>query len=146
MKITKVSYQKTYSIGPYLTDRVGFEAEITQNPIPAEGVIEIETEGLVLSRLEKIADDWHKKQHPHLYQESKPDDYGFTQPPIGPILYTKESIVPTPQVIDYKQKETLEISIDNATSLEQLAEIKEACGKAGLISQYMAKLNQLVVK
>jgi hypothetical protein len=38
-------------------------------------------------------------------------------PPIGP---------PMPQVIDYKQKETLEIAIDNATSLEELQAIKDA--------------------
>ena len=56
-------------------------------------------------------------------------------PPIGP---------PMPQVIDYKQKENLEIAIDNATSLESLAEIKEACGKAGLVAQYMKRLNELM--
>jgi hypothetical protein len=50
------------------------------------------------------------------------------------------------ETIDYKQKESLEIAIDNATSLESLAEIKEACGKAGLVSQYMKRLNELIVK
>ena len=56
-------------------------------------------------------------------------------PPIGPA---------TPQVIDYKQKESLEISIDNASTLEDLAKLKQEAGANGLVSQYMSRLNQLM--
>jgi len=50
------------------------------------------------------------------------------------------------QVIDYKQKENLEIAIDNATSLEDLAKLKEQAGKQGLIHPYMEKMNELISK
>lgn len=69
MKITKVSYQKTYSIGPYLTDRVGFEAEPSNDWVREDGKLEWETPEIILSRLENLADEWHKKEHPHLYQQ-----------------------------------------------------------------------------
>ena len=49
----------------------------------------------------------------------------------------------TTQVIDYKEKENLEIAIDNATSLSQLAEIKDKCWGCGLSQQYIMKFNEL---
>lgn len=55
MKIEKVSYQKAYIIGPYLQEKVGFEASIDGDS-PEE----------VLSKLRKMADDWHKENNPHL--------------------------------------------------------------------------------
>jgi hypothetical protein len=45
-------------------------------------------------------------------------------------------------VIDL-QVEKLEIAIDNATTLEELAPIKEAIWKAGLSTQYMNKVKEL---
>jgi|ERR1700734_1578501 len=52
-----------------------------------------------------------------------------------------------PAVIDLqaiREKENLEIAIDNATSLEDLAKLKEQVGKQGLIHPYMQKMNQLM--
>lgn len=42
-----------------------------------------------------------------------------------------------------KENERLEIQIDNAKSLEELSSLKETAGKAGLVSAYMHKLNEL---
>jgi predicted RNase H-like HicB family nuclease len=92
-----------------------------------------------LDELDDRLNAWHRKKYPHLYQEGNPEPSltRFPPPLTGPAVI---------ETIDYKQKESLEIAIDNATSLESLAEIKEACGKAGLVSQYMKKLNELMVK
>jgi len=56
-----------------------------------------------------------------------------TSAPIGP---------PMPQVINL-ENERLEIQIDNCTNLEQLATLKEAASKAGLVTQYMNKMKSL---
>jgi hypothetical protein len=87
MKIVKVTYQKTYSIGPYLTERIGFEAE----PEPYighqyDGPNGMEKHDEVLTTLEKMADEWHKKAHPPLYQqESSPEIVrSFTPQQTGP--------------------------------------------------------------
>lgn len=55
MKIDKVSYQKAYIIGPYLQEKIGFEASIDGDS-PEE----------VLSKLRTMADDWHKENNPGL--------------------------------------------------------------------------------
>jgi hypothetical protein len=55
MKIEKVSYQKAYVIGPYLQEKVGFEASIDGDS-PEE----------VLSKLRKMADEWHRANNPLL--------------------------------------------------------------------------------
>ena len=107
MKIEKVTYQKTYSIGPYLTDRIGLEASVDEGESAAD----------VLDNLRGKADEWHKSEHPHLYQ----DDYGISNPPTGPVSYTKESIIPP--IID-KSIERLEIAIDNCRDLEELDKLK----------------------
>jgi hypothetical protein len=73
-------------------------------------------------------------------------DLGFgpgIHPPTNPDYSPRPQIAP--QVIDYKEKENLEIAIDNATSLEDLAKLKEQAGKQGLVRQYMQKLNYLSV-
>lgn len=109
MKIEKVTYQKTYSIGPYLTDRVGFEASLDGHESCKEA----------LSQLEAAADEWHKKEHPHLHQQNaswNPDDE-FPE-----YMKTKIEFGPSP-IID-KSIERLEIAIDNAASLEELDKLK----------------------
>ena len=115
MKITKVSYQKTYSIGPYLTDRVGFEADLGDNESCTEA----------LAQLRKEADDWHIKTNPHSYQESesmrgqiiRETIKGAAQSslPIGP---------PAPMQIEKDNPEDILDLIQNAPSLEVLKTFK----------------------
>jgi predicted RNase H-like HicB family nuclease len=114
MKITKVTYQKTYSIGPYLTDRVGFEAELDGN----DGVnLFPETPESALSQLKELADKWHKESNPHLYQESKPEP-----------MYTvagRPPIVHEPVQEINLQHDRVKILIENAESLWELHDIKK---------------------
>lgn len=85
-----------------------------------------------LDELDERLTAWHKKRYPSLY-ENQP-------PPITerPFAYRQETI-PTIS----KDTEKLEIAIDNATSLEELAPIKEAIWKAGLRDQYMQKVSTI---
>jgi hypothetical protein len=137
MKITKISYQKAFVVGPYLQEKIGFEAE----PEPYigcqyDGPNGMEKYDEVLTTLEKMADEWHKKAHPHLYQQEGAPEIVRS--------FTPQQTGPSVAVIDYKEKENLEIAIDNATSLEDLAKLKEQAGKQGLIHPYMQKMNELM--
>lgn len=57
MKITKVNYQKSFVIGPYLQERIGFEIEI-------DGTTE--SESAALTKAKEIAEVWHKANNPQL--------------------------------------------------------------------------------
>lgn len=132
MKIEKVTFQTTYNIGPFLNVKVGFEAIPEGNPGDAPYDM--------LTMLKEMADEWHRKEYPHLYQDGVNAvsvwDANYKPPP-STLTTTSSS------VIDYKAKEQLEIAIDNATTLEELAPLKEAIWKAGLTTQYMNKVKQL---
>lgn len=116
MKIEKITYQKTYSIGPYLTDRVGFEATPSEPWLEENGKLHLDTTDEILSNLEKIADEWHRKAHPHLYQEptelktSWQEEIPYGAAPLG--------------VIDLSI-EKMEIAIDNCMCEDELKQWKE---------------------
>ena len=129
MKITKVSYQKAFITGPFLQEKIGFEAEIDEH---------IQSVHDALTQLKGMTEDFHKESNPHLYQEPDVPLPHFDRTPT--YMPLQPGHLPTIS----KDTERLEILIDNATSLESLAEIKDACGKAGLITAYMQKLNKLM--
>src|ERR1700743_2037664 len=130
MKINTVSLSRTIPTGAYANVKIGMEGTLEGEESPFDA----------LDKLKRLIDNWYIHEYPP--QESKPID-----PDLIKYQGIQVNAVPSPpQVIDYKQKESLEIAIDNATSLESLAEIKEACGKAGLATQYMKRLNQLIIK
>lgn len=54
MNIIKVTYQKAFVIGPYLQEKVGFEAEIDN----------AEDEKKALTKLKEIAEQWHNENNP----------------------------------------------------------------------------------
>lgn len=129
MKITKVFYQKTYSIGPYLTDRVGFEAEPEGNPGDAPMDM--------LSMLHDLADEWHKAQYPEPPGSEvwKFGDRVNRTDAAGPL----GNSIPTIS----KDFEKLEIAIDNAQAIEELQILKDDAWKHGLSVQYITKFNEL---
>jgi hypothetical protein len=60
MKITKVNYTKSYTIGPFLQEKVGFEAEI-------DGTCE--SPESALNELKRIADQWHIVNNPQVHYD-----------------------------------------------------------------------------
>lgn len=134
MKIEKVTYQKTYSIGPYLTDRVGFEASLDEPRREEDGSYTIFTPEGALSELEKFADAWHRKAHPHLYQEP------------NVLLQEIRNEPPPIQQIENREKAKGDIkaSMEDCITLEQLKEYKLlASTDKDLQSIYMNRLKEL---
>lgn len=135
MKVRIVGFQKTIGMPNFSNDR----------PLVVEADLEEgETMGEAWSKMNQTAIDWHKAEYPHLYQEVVNHPMANITLEERAKMYT--SAPPIPQVIDYKQKESLEISIDNAATLEDLAKLKQEAGANGLVSQYMKRLNELVIK
>ncbi len=82
MKIERVSYQKTFSIGPYLTDKVGIES----------GVDAGETPELVLTTLKAIAEEWHKVSNISLYGDSGITGQGCKIPSVGKPMHVDSEL------------------------------------------------------
>jgi hypothetical protein len=133
-----IMVQRKYGIySSFLDTTIQAEDELLPGESIEDGILRIH------AQLESTAARLRKEAMPHLHQEDS------TERVFGPPLSVNHSAVSEKlkeYVIDYKQTEQLEIAIDNATSPEQLAEIKESCGKAGLVGAYMKKLNQLTTK
>lgn len=124
MRVTKVTYQKAFIVGPYLQEKVGFEAEINEFS---------ETPQEALWSLKSMAEDWHKDANPKLD--------GSDLPPHLKTEVTFGNGQPLPTIS--KEKERLEIAIDNAQTLDQMRDIKEQCWLAGLPSEWIEKFNAL---
>jgi hypothetical protein len=137
MKITKISYQKAFVVGPYLQEKIGVEIEVEDGDETAafrEAVIKV--------------GGWHRDANPHLYKEET-----YPQPFPDPNRFDHLTNLKTPMQVTFqngaipvisKDLERLEIQIDNATTLEELAPIKEAIWQAGLTKQYMKKVEELL--
>ena len=145
MKIIKVSYQKTFSIGPYLTDRVGMEADVDENDVVAD----------VLDNLRAKADEWHKAEHPHLYQEEKypqpfPDPNRWQHLASGQIPPMEVTFAGPPPVINIQDEkvegeDTLAL-IQNAPDLDALKAFKLLASSdptKTLYTAYCERLKQL---
>lgn len=135
MKITKVSYQKTYSIGPYLTDRVGFEADVIE---------EIQSVEDSLSQLKDMADRWHRKENPHLYQESNtiisvPTATTPNATPLESYRYAPPREIQT----DKSAPGTYLSDIQSATTLEELKTFKTIARSPGNEELYKAYNNRV---
>ena len=106
MKITTVSYQKTYPTGQYANEKIGMEATIDEDK---ESCIE------ALNQLRHYCDGIHRQNNPHLHQEQTnyvPDtNVGniSQQPEPQPIITKKLS-----------QQELLVQQIEDATTLKAL--------------------------
>ena len=65
MIVRKVAFEKTIRNGNYSNDR----------PIVVEADLEPgETKEQAWTRINQDMIEWHKKEYPHLYQDSKPDN------------------------------------------------------------------------
>lgn len=99
-----------------------------------------ETMEQALDELDERLNAWHRKRYPHLYQ----DDYGISNPPIGPISYTKESIIP-PIIQTEETPDRSEIPhfIQACKTIEELTSYKLLASKEPLYSLYMQRLKEL---
>jgi len=65
MPIITVSYSKKFTIGPYLTESIGAEISLGEDQDPMEA----------LESIHKLADEFHKKANPHLYEQARANGY-----------------------------------------------------------------------
>jgi len=131
-----------FSIGTTFLDNF-FTAE--DERLPGESI----EDGVLRVRKHLVnAIEMLKKEYPHLCQETDGIKFEFpparSNPPVAPggHAFVERSSIP----VISKDTERLEIQIDNATSLEDLAKLKEQAGKQGLISPYMKKMNELLAQ
>lgn len=134
-----VSYNKGYVIGPYLQERPGANADV----IIEEGEDQEECALKALHYLKSITDKFHKEANPHLY----PNLAGINQDGNETIRLHQEVTTAFPGGIPIisKDKEKIEIAIDNAESVEELKIIKKAYElmPACCLTQYNKKLAEL---
>jgi hypothetical protein len=124
MKITTVTYQKTYSIGPYLTDRIGLEASLDEGESVAD----------ILDNLRAKADEWHKAEHPHLYQETKTEMLTHEVKGGNPGIIQVDNLPPA----DYAT------AIQSAKTLEELKSFKLiAANDKTLYNAYNQRIKEL---
>lgn len=129
MKITTVTYQKSYVIGPFLQEKIGFEAEINEFDHGKDT-------GEILDHLRTLADDWHKKTNPHLYHsiDSGPNIQATPNAPTSL----------SPYEINI-QHERIQIAIENAKTPDELKQVKadHPLMPARLMEYYNTKMAQL---
>lgn len=95
----KITYQRAYSIGPFLQEKIGFEIEI---PDDGDAMDEIQT-------LKDLADHAHGQLNPHLIDNSQPVES----------VITHSNSIPTTQVEKSPIDSHIE-AINGCTSLKSL--------------------------
>src|ERR1700753_3403698 len=109
MKINKVNYQKSFNIGPFLQEKIGFEADVE----PGDSTVDI------LNNLKSKADEWHRNSNPHLYQSTTNVASQWDVNYIPPTSTATTATNGGPTVINI-QDERLETEIDNCFTQDEL--------------------------
>ena len=118
--VTKITYQKAFTIGPYLQEKIGVEVELNYN-----------TPDQAFEEAKRLVEKWGAKAE---------ESFNFS---MGGIQM-QVPITPQPlQSIDPKKRDETEIAIDNAETFAQLDELYDDCNKYGLLPQYRAKRDSL---
>ena len=131
MRIDRIIYQKAFVTGPFLQEKIGMEAQIDDGE-------DVQAKMLTLKNL---VEDFHSRNNPGLVVQNGQEEYTVRSVADSvPFTYTNKSI----PSIDRNAIEKLEIAIDNAPSIEELAKLKDEAGKQNLTSLYVKRLNQLI--
>lgn len=121
MKITKMQYGKTYSLGNYCSERIDLEASVDESDILDD----------VAAILKMNCDEIHKAGNPHLYQEEQ----------VINITQQRELIVPIPQQYDTKY-----LRIQGCKTIEELEAIEDITDDLKLVYDSKKKKLQPHVK
>lgn len=128
MIITKATFDCTIAMPGYNNVKPG-ASEI--NLEPGETIEQAWTE------LNQRAMAWHKKEYPHCYQQ--PEILGpFHAKDFNHAVMDNRGI----STIS-KDKERIEIAIDNCTGIDELLLLKDDAGKHDLLRDYMRKFVEL---
>jgi len=76
----KISYQRTYSIGPYLTEKIGLEDEVPDGIDPLQ----------VFQQLKEMSDKAHEELNPHLQNPTPVQSDIVYGKPVAEVPRTRE--------------------------------------------------------
>jgi hypothetical protein len=136
MQITTVSYQRTYNLGAYNSEKIGLEASIDEG----------EDIQFAICNLKHECDEIHKKNHPHLYQEQ---ETAFPYNPNNPEYGMPTTTSNMSQPIDNQQltqEQKINNLINQSTSkveLEQWKLLAHNSKYPSLKEAYTNRLNEL---
>ena len=135
MKLTTVSYSRTYPTAQYANEKIGMEASIGENESPEEAI----------KKIKEICDLIHEKNNPQLYQ--KAEEYTIPFMNKEEIFNQLDSLSveyygkPTQKL---SQEETIIRDIHTCTDLKTLQAYKLIAKNNPKIQEhYTAKLSEL---
>jgi len=129
MNFDKVIFMETIPTGSFANYRMGVEGTLE----PGESITE------AFKQAKQRIIEAFKAINPGVNYESS-ESLGITVKDNIHIPYNPSQPIPA---IDRNAIDDLEIAIDNATTLEDLAKHKEAAAKLGLVQHYMDRLKVL---
>ena len=127
MTVTTISYQKVFPLAQYINEKIGIEIQVDPDDSPE----------VALDFAKKTVEEWHRASNPGNTLTVNPEYAHHLQEPLPHSLAPKEVNL---------RDESTEIAIDNASSLEELANIKPSCTTPELMKQYMGKVKSLTPK
>lgn len=128
MKITTVSYTKTFNLGNYCSEKVGVEVEINEGDNVEHG----------LDAAKKLVEDFHRKNNPQLYENI------IQEVPIMQELKSRLNIGAQQEEQFVTKDDSFLFCINNATSLKELSIYKPTADKnQSLKLAYLAKEKEL---
>ena len=128
MKIERISYQKVFPIAQYVNEKIGVEIQVDEG----------DDKEFAFLAAKELVENWHRTANPHPYGDNNPIY------PHAPEIKSVIENPPPPKEIN-RAEEKIEISIDNANTLEELAEIKKNGFPVNLISHYAKRVKELSV-
>jgi len=129
MTIDRIIYSKLFPLGQFTNEKIGVEIQVDKTDDTQKA----------FEYAKEIVEKWHKESNPGLYVDVNPAANSNVEQIRE---YHRASDTPVP-AYDPKAIDDLEIAIDNATTLEGLANHKEAASKLGLVQHYMDRLKVL---
>jgi hypothetical protein len=127
MNIVRISFQQTFPTGNFSNNKLGVEIELGENEDPING----------FEQAKKIVNEAFEKLNPQInWNESE----GTKEDPFN----RRVTITDIPKIIN-KEKERIEIAIDNCQSKPELLLLQSDALKYDLIKQYINKLNSFTV-
>jgi hypothetical protein len=112
MKIDRISYQKVFPVGSYLTERISFEASLDEGENPGDAI----------KQMRQMAEDLHREKFPHYYADGI--DPKHKEEPFIQIREEEPQVDKAEDTPEWKRWEAI---IAGCFSLKELSKWKGKC-------------------
>ena len=130
MKIDKVSYQKTFNLGNYSSERIGVDILLNEGEDAKEA----------LATAKQLVTEYHKENNPQIYEEQE-EGILIGEPFRNSTQIVQQPAAPIPKL---SQEETIIRDIHTCTELKTLQAYKLIAKNNPKIQEhYTAKLSEL---